>query len=369
MKLSENQILIISTIMTEKNIAYKAFDKNMQCRGFQFEVGAHYEHNGKVEPCKSGFHACKNPLDVWNYYPINSRYAIVEIAGDVVDSGSDSKVVCSNISIVQEITLTELINHSVKYMLNECYDKLAGYNSNLAASGDGSNLAASGYNSNLAASGDGSNLAASGYNSNLAASGDGSKLAASGYNSKLAASGDGSKLAASGYNSKLAASGDGSKLVASGYNSNLAASGHNSNLAASGDGSKLAASGYNSNLAASGYNSNLAASGDGSKLVASGYNSNLAASGHNSNLAASGDGSKLAASGDGSKLVASGKNSICMAAGYVSTAQVGENGVIVLPYYDGIRPRVAVGYVGENGIEPNVEYKVNNNGIFEKVNM
>ena len=247
--------------MTEKNIAYKAFDKNMQCRGFQFEVGAHYEHNGKVEPCKSGFHACKNPLDVWNYYPINSRYAIVEIAGDVVDSGSDSKVVCSNISIVQEIALTELINHSVKYMLNECYDKLAGYNSNLAASGDYSNLAASGYNS---------------------------------------------KLAASGYNSKLAASG---------RNSNLAASGRNSNLAASGDYSNLAASGRNSNLAAS------------------------------------------------------GKNSICMAAGYASTAQVGENGVIVLPYYDGIRTRVAVGYVGENGIEPNVEYKVNNNGIFEKVNM
>ena len=238
--------------MTEKNIAYKAFDKNMQCRGFQFEVGAHYEHNGKVEPCKSGFHACKNPLDVWNYYPINSRYAIVEIAGDVVDSGSDSKVACSNISIVQEIALTELINHSVKYMLNECYDKLAG---------------------------------------------DYSKLAASGDYSKLAASGDYSKLAASGHNNTLAASGDYSKL------------------------------------------------------------------------AASGDGSKLAASGDGSKLAASGKNSICMAAGYASTARVGENGVIVLPYYDGIRMRVAVGYVGENGIEPNVEYKVNNNGIFEKVNM
>ena len=288
MKLSENQILIMSTIMTEKNIAYKAFDKNMQCRGFQFEVGAHYEHNGKVEPCKSGFHACKNPLDVWNYYPINSRYAIVEIAGDVVDSGSDSKVACSNISIVQEITLTELINHSVKYMLNVCYDKLAGHYS---------------------------------------------KLAASGYNSNLAASGHNSKLAASGYNSKLAASGYNSKLAASGHNSTLSASGHNSTLAASGDGSKLAASG------------------------------------HNSTLAASGDGSKLAASGDGSILAASGKNSICMAAGYASTAQVGENGVIVLPYYDGIRTRVAVGYVGENGIEPNVEYKVNNNGIFEKVNM
>ena len=360
MKLSENQILIMSTIMTEKNIAYKAFDKNMQCRGFQFEVGAHYEHNGKVEPCKSGFHACKNPLDVWNYYPINSRYAIVEIAGDVVDSGSDSKVVCSNISIVQEIALTELINHSVKYMLNECYDKLAGHNSNLAASGDYSNLAASGDYSKLAASGDYSKLVASGHYSKLAASGYNSKLVASGHNSNLAASGDYSKLAASGHYSNLATSGHNSNLAASGDYSNLATSGYYSNLAASGDYSNLAASGDYSKLAASGHNSNLAASGDGSNLAASGYNSKLAAFGYNS---------KLAASGYNSKLAASGKNSICMAAGYASTAQVGENGVIVLPYYDGIRTRVAVGYVGENGIEPNVEYKVNNNGIFEKVNM
>ena len=310
--------------MTEKNIAYKAFDKDMQCSGFQFEVGTHYEHNGKVEPCKSGFHACKNPLDVWNYYQINSRYAIVEIAGDVVDSGSDSTVVCSNISIVQEITLTELINHSVKYMLNECYDKLAGDDSNLAASG---------------------------------------------HYSKLAASGDDSKLAASGRYSDLAASGDDSDLAASGHNSKLAASGHYSTLAASGNYSDLAASGYNSKLAASGHNSKLAASGHNSKLAASGHYSKLAASGHYSKLVASGNYSDLAASGYNSKLVASGKNSICMAAGYASTAQVGENGVIVLPYYDGIRTRVAVGYVGENGIEPNVEYKVNNNGIFEKVNM
>ena len=268
--------------MTEKNIAYKAFDQNMQCRGFQFEVGKTYKLDGEVKACESGFHACENPLDMWNYYPLNSRYAVVELGGNINRHADDSKIAAAQITILAEITLSQIISDGVARLMGLCKDALA-------------------------------------------------------------------------------ASGDYSKLAASGDDSNLVVSGHNSKLAASGD--------Y-SNLAASGYYSNLAASGDYSKLAASGHDSKLAASGHDSKLAASGDYSKLAASGGYSNLVASGKNSICMAAGYASTAQVGENGVIVLPYYDGIRTRVAVGYVGENGIEPNVEYKVNNNnGIFEKVNM
>lgn len=48
--------------------AYKGFDRNMRCRGFQFEEGKTYEED-KAELCKAGFHACTNPLDVWNYYP------------------------------------------------------------------------------------------------------------------------------------------------------------------------------------------------------------------------------------------------------------------------------------------------------------
>jgi len=168
-----------------------------------------------------------------------------------------------------------------------------------------------------------------------------------------AAIGGSSKLAASGYSSQLAAIGGSSKLAASGDYSKLAASGDYSQLAASGDYSKLAASGDSSQLAASGGSSKLAASGDYSQLAASGYSSKLAASG---------DSSKLAASGGSSKLAASGDYSIAMCAGPNSTAAAGTNGTIALTWWDAEakRFRVVVGYVGEDGIEAGVFYRVEN---------
>jgi len=145
--------------------------------------------------------------------------------------------------------------------------------------------------------------------------------AASGYSSQLAASGDYSQLAASGDSSKLAASGYYSKLAASGDSSQLAASGDYSQLAASGDSSQLAASGDSSQLAASGYYSQLAASGDYSQLAAPGYSSKLAASGDYSKLAASGYYSKLAASGYSSQLEMEAEHSVAMVAGHEGRAK------------------------------------------------
>lgn len=55
--------------MSEKIIAYKAMDKNMQCRGKQYEVGKTY-HEDEADCCKAGMHACENPLDVLHYYPL-----------------------------------------------------------------------------------------------------------------------------------------------------------------------------------------------------------------------------------------------------------------------------------------------------------
>lgn len=59
--------------------AYKGFDKELKCRDFQYEVGKEYEET-IAELCSCGFHACENPLDVFNYYePASSRYCEVEM--------------------------------------------------------------------------------------------------------------------------------------------------------------------------------------------------------------------------------------------------------------------------------------------------
>jgi hypothetical protein len=135
---------------------------------------------------------------------------------------------------------------------------------------------------------------------------------------------------------------------------------------ASGNDSQLAASGYGSKLAASGNGSQLAASGYGSQLAASGNGSQLAASGNYSQLAASGNYSKLAASGNYSKLAASGSKSIVLGV-YSCTASAGKDGAIALCWFDGKRPRIAVAYVGENGIKANTIYRVSDSGEFVEV--
>lgn len=98
--------------------AYKAFNENLQCKGFQYEIGKEYRHEGNVKVCGGGFHACPNPLDVLRYYPPSgSRYCIVEQGGamdDDVDDGRIIKRASKVIRIVREITVQELINEHCK---------------------------------------------------------------------------------------------------------------------------------------------------------------------------------------------------------------------------------------------------------------
>jgi hypothetical protein len=297
----------------QKIIAYKGFDENWQCRGFQYEVGKTYKHEGEVKACKSGFHACLNPLDVLNYYDVTSNFAIVELSGETSTHEGDSKIASAEITIKAELKLPDFIDTVVSYLQN-------------LISGE-------------------------------TASGDYSQLAASGDYSQLAASGNWSQLAASGNCSQLAASGNWSQLAASGNCSQLAASGNSSQLAASGNASRLAASGNSSQLAASGNASRLAASGNCSQLAASGNSSQLAASGNASRLAASGNWSQLAASGDASVVVS---------AGLRAKAKCGKNGAIALAWWSAAedRYRISTAYEGENGIKADTWYKLDYNGNF-----
>ena len=100
--------------------AYKGFDKNLQCRGFQFEIGKTYTHKGKVEACKAGFHAIEgHPLEVFRYYaPGISRFCVVELDGDLARHNDDSKVAAQILTVGKEISISELVRDAVKFVMD-----------------------------------------------------------------------------------------------------------------------------------------------------------------------------------------------------------------------------------------------------------
>ena len=120
--------------------AYKGFDKDLKCRGFQYEVGKTYEED-KAELCNSGFHACLYPQDCFGYYPpSNSRYCLVEL-DDIVESKdqNDTKVCGKKIKIIKELTIEEMTTASVEYVLDLADKKESGNRSSLNG-GDWSSL-------------------------------------------------------------------------------------------------------------------------------------------------------------------------------------------------------------------------------------
>ena len=95
---------------------YKGFDKDLKCRGFQYEVGKEYEENA-ADICHNGFHACENPMDVLSYYnPAESRFCEVDLDANE-QTENDSKRVGKRIKIKTEIGLSGLIQAGVKFIL------------------------------------------------------------------------------------------------------------------------------------------------------------------------------------------------------------------------------------------------------------
>ena len=99
--------------------AYKGFTKDMKCRGFQFEEGKTYEEK-EAELCKSGFHACEKPLDVFGYYgPANSIYHEVELENVDPRREDDSKICAKRIKIGAKRSISDLVKADVAYTLSK----------------------------------------------------------------------------------------------------------------------------------------------------------------------------------------------------------------------------------------------------------
>ena len=98
--------------------AYKGFNRELRCKGFQYEVGKEYEEP-EAELCTCGFHACENPLDVFCYYPPeSSRYCEVEMDEVEPRRGDDSKRCSKKIRIGVEIGFKGIIEAGIKFIMD-----------------------------------------------------------------------------------------------------------------------------------------------------------------------------------------------------------------------------------------------------------
>ena len=147
--------------------AYKGFDKDLKCRGFQYEVGKDYETD-QAELCDCGFHACEFPLDVFNYYaPGESRYCEVDLDA-TEEHKEDSKRCGKKIHIGLEIGLKGIIDAAIQFIFesskpttgNCACAATTGYSAHATTNGDYAHAAVNGKNSIACALG--SNSAAKG---------------------------------------------------------------------------------------------------------------------------------------------------------------------------------------------------------------
>ena len=123
---------------------YKGTDKDMKCRGMQYELCKTMKDDGAVRCGNKGFHSCEAPLDVLKYYPMcdGNRFFEAEAGGIIDRSGADdSKLASSELTLKAEIGLPGLIKAQVAYTRKKAESGTAGgYKSNLAG-GNWSNLA------------------------------------------------------------------------------------------------------------------------------------------------------------------------------------------------------------------------------------
>ena len=232
--------------------SYKGFDKNMQCRGFQYEVGKEYNMDGEIKCCNRGFHACKSPLEVWDHYDmLNSRFAAVEQSGKIDEEKKSTKVCSSHIKIKAELKLSEIINIGVEWLKNVTspskiktdgsFNDNGGRKKQIGSSGDSAQIGSSGDYAKIGSSGDYAKIGSSGDYAQIGSSGDSAKIGSSGYYAKIGSSGYSAQIGSSGYSAQIGSSGDSAQIGSSGYSAQIDSTGEDSVIMCAGNKSKAKA--------------------------------------------------------------------------------------------------------------------------------
>ncbi|EEO8254656.1 hypothetical protein G7D62_002307 [Salmonella enterica] len=323
--------------MTKEIVTFKGFNKDLKCRDFQFEIGKTFHHDGKVEACGSGFHACECPFDVFSYYPpAESRYAET-ISFGVTDreEEGDTKIASASITIKAELTLPQFIQRGIEWIWSKIDNSLE-------------------------------QQIMSGYRSAATNTGNQSAATNTGYRSAATNTGYRSAATNTGYRSAATNTGDQSAATNTGNQSAATNTGYRSAATNTGDRSAATNTGDQSAATNTGYQSAATNTGDRSAATNTGDQSAATNTGYRSAATNTGDQSAATNTGYQSAAEVSGSQSVAASLGIKGKSRASEGGAIVLCYRDknGELIHIRASKVGENGIMPNTWYQLNEDGEF-----
>ena len=175
--------------------SYKGFNKDMTCKGFQYEEEKEYETE-KAECCKTGFHACEYPLDCFSYYsPNESVFHEVEQNGELDREDDNTKIASTKIKIGASINIAGIVKAAIEYTTKRA-NKENGSNKDCGAS------SATGYKGASSATGYKGASSATGDYGASSATGNCGASSATGYKGASSAEDKDSVAVAWGYHGK-----------------------------------------------------------------------------------------------------------------------------------------------------------------------
>ena len=200
---------------TEEIVSIKGFDKDFKCRGFQFDVGNTYTHDGDLVICESGFHAIEgHPLEVFDYYsPATSRFAEVRQSGQIARHARDSKVASTQITISCELSLSTIIERAVVWVFARAKSEGESHH----ATGYQGAASATGWRGAASATGDYGAASATGECGAASATGDYGAASATGYQGAASATGDYGAASETGDYGAASSTGRHGAAIASGF--------------------------------------------------------------------------------------------------------------------------------------------------------
>ena len=284
-------------------IAYKGFNEDLSCRGFQYEIGKEYCLEGELELCANGFHACQNPLDVFDYYSMSlyTRYAMVELFGDVDFATDNEKLCATNIRTVKEMSIDEFVeigimsslpkkdlesgnerSYSMMIASDACadiiYPKYEG--ASIASCGNYASINSKNRWQCIASSGKLAKIDAFCDYSNISSSGISARITSVGLIQNISTSGYGSRVVSHGYEASVA-SADMAMIYSDGENADLYASGAESKIASRGDNANICINSTHGYINSSGYNTRIMSAKNLSIIESTGEKAVIMSAGHN----------------------------------------------------------------------------------------